>query len=268
METGPRDTSFNTSSTKYVEALQSSQTWMAEQQQTKLSIDEPKTPQYHLRLLKSLRAGRTSSGNSVILPGKLTYRRSNDDVIVKIFSNKNKADKEYKLMEEFHRKSQNHFVRPIKLFFGLEDARVDYEGDEIANDCANSWMLVMEKGERDVEEVLTGKKWKDKNKKTLRLKEIALDMLTILDHMHSLEYVYMDFKPANIIQVHSKDDDFTKAIDFETCLEFGTEIKSDHGATFEYISPELAKFLISSRGVSPSTLRANEKMVRFFILHC
>jgi serine/threonine protein kinase len=212
----------------------------------------------HVALQKSKSEGKCSSSNSWVVDGLLTDVITNikTEVMVKLVDKDRigKAEKEFRIMNILYKAStSNHdyFIAPLSpsLLYGSKGQIKGHGGE----DCSMYVGIVMEKGIRNMKEILQGGS-------NLTINGVKLDaekLLNIIIAADQAKVVLMDFKLSNIVRVADHNGLHLKAIDFECSCNVNDPISTD--TTAFYSCPEVARWVV--KGCLPSeTPMASHKM--------
>jgi Protein kinase domain len=201
---------------------------------------------------------RSSSSNSWIVDGLLTnvISKIKSEVMVKLIEKGRieKAEKEIRIMNILYKDStSNHdfFIAPLSpsLLHGSKGQIKGHGGE----DCSMYVGIAMEKGTRNMKEILQGGS-------NLTINGVKLDakkLLNIIIAADQAKVVLMDFKLSNIVHVADHNGLHLKALDLECSCNANDPISTD--TTAFYSCPEVARWVI--RGCLPSeTPLASHKM--------
>jgi len=204
----------------------------------------------HIKLSQKLVDGIQSSKKSIIVDAKF----NDEKVKVKLSKNEAALLHEFNTIQKLNRKANDYFIHPYEFFCGNKFEIICC--DESNDDLFPYFAFIMENGNIDLCKY-TFLHFHDKSF-LLEFKIIGYDICEILKILHSNNYIWMDFKPANVVRIVTDRDGriHHKAIDFDSCIKINNNysptttsttstttynnICYNIGGTARYISPEVA----------------------------
>ena len=194
-------------------------------------------------LSKALNESRKSGGDSFVAEGKFHSNRKDVDVMLKFAKNMAVLEREFGFMKELCDDHPDKFIRPYAFLCGKEGGIKPFA---VGDDVSDLYCIVMEKGVGDLAEYMHLRNPKKNGGLSLTEKlSITESLLDIIYAAHSSAIVLMDFKPGNVVRVSNGIDFILKAIDFDSACRIDDNINNDVSCTPKYVSPEVAKIMLS-----------------------
>lgn len=202
---------------------------------------------------------QTSSGDNHVIDGIFHSAFHTMEVKLKLSNKHSSLEKELRFLVDLHVKAKK-FNEP-QVFIELADNQLFWGNrGQIqpavgSNDDLSPYVAIaMEKGLADL-----ATHWRSQHRSGNFRHEATLEgaeLLDILIHTHGHGYVFMDFKPANVVKVLSGTNFRLKAIDLDSAVRLDNPpvylTESNAAGTPRYLSPEVAKFMYAKQqGVKP-----------------
>ncbi len=203
---------------------------------------------------------QTSSGDNHVIDGVFHSQFHTMEVKLKLSTKHASLEKELRFLVDLHVKAKK--CNEPQVFIELADNQLFYGNrgqiqaapSSTGEDLSPYVAIAMEKGLADL-----ATHWRSHYRNGNFRHEATLegaDLLDILIHTHGHGYVFMDFKPANVVKVLSGTNFRLKAIDLDSAVRLDNPpvylTEENAAGTPRYLSPEVSKFMYAKQqGTNP-----------------